>query len=108
MLRRTLVSLAAAMAKTLAASAVTGVALAQDRGGDNDQQQAGSDLGAALQRFLTLPGTKSYLIHAGQGGSLHRIAHQPNLFLFTASAYKTFDTCAMWRRPCWPRTSSWR
>jgi len=39
---------------------------------------------------LALPGTKSYLIHAGQGGSLHRIAHRPNLFLFTASAYKTF------------------
>src|SRR3954452_21771281 len=90
MLRRTLVSLAAATAKTLAASAVTSVALAQDRGGDSDQPPAGSDLGAALQRFLALPGTKSYLIHAGQGGSLHRIAHRPHLFLFTASAYKTF------------------
>jgi beta-lactamase class A len=90
MQRRTLVSLAAAAAKTLAASAVTGAALAQDRGGDNDQQQAGGDLGAALRRYLALPGTKSYLIHAGQGGSLGRIAHRPNLSLFTASAYKTF------------------
>jgi beta-lactamase class A len=37
-----------------------------------------------------LPGTPSYLVHAGQGGSLRRIAHRPNFFLFTASAYKTF------------------
>jgi beta-lactamase class A len=30
------------------------------------------------------------LIHAGSGGVLGRLAYQPNLFLFTASAYKTF------------------
>ena len=86
MQRRILVSLAAAAA----ASAVTGVALAQDRGRDNDQQQAGGDLGAALRRYLALPGTKSYLVHAGPGGSLGQISHRPERFLFTASAYKTF------------------
>ena len=39
---------------------------------------------------MALPGTKSYLIHVGRSGALRRIAHQPDLFLFTASAYKTF------------------
>ena len=90
--RRTLVSLVAA--STLAMSAATQPALAADDGGDegsNDSLQGnGGQLGAALQRYLALPGTKSYLIRAGQGGSLGRIAHRPNLFLFTASAYKTF------------------
>src|SRR5215218_10764008 len=86
MRRRTLATLAAA--STLAASTATGATLAQDDGGDSDQHS--SDLDAALRRFRALPGTTSYLIHAGQGGSLGRIAHQPNLFLFTASAYKTF------------------
>jgi beta-lactamase class A len=83
MQRRTLFTLATA--STLAAPAVTGGALAADNTGTGS-----SDLNGALQRFLALPGTKSYLIHVGQGGSLGRIAHQPNLFLFTASAYKTF------------------
>jgi hypothetical protein len=50
----------------------------------------GGGLGATLRRYLGLPGTKSYLIHAGPGGSLGRVSHRPNLFLFTASAYKTF------------------
>ncbi len=90
--RQTLFTFAAA--STLAASAVAGAALAAadgtgDDGGSNPLQQGG-DLAAALGRYLALPGTKSYLIHAGPGGSLGRIAHQPNLFLFTASAYKTF------------------
>lgn len=91
MQRRTLFTLATASA-TLAASVVTGAAAATDArdGSDSDHQQGGSDLSTALRRFLALPGTKSYLIHAGPGGSLGRIAHRPNLFLFTASAYKTF------------------
>ena len=82
MQRRTLFTLATA--STLAATAVTGGALAADNTGP------GSDLNGALRRFLALPGTKSYLIHVGSGGSLGQIAHHPNSFLFTASAYKTF------------------
>ncbi|HJS87062.1 MAG TPA: serine hydrolase [Acetobacteraceae bacterium] len=50
----------------------------------------GGDLDAALQRFAALPGTKSYLLHVGPAGSAGQIAEQPDLFLFTASAYKTF------------------
>jgi beta-lactamase class A len=88
MQRRTLLTLAGATAASTAALA------AQDSGDGSDQQLQGSsgggDLGAALRRYLALPGTKSYLIHAGPGGSLGRVAHRPNLFLFTASAYKTF------------------
>src|ERR1700737_89088 len=91
MQRRTLFSLAAASAM-LAASAVTDTALAaaDDDGGSGEQQHTGGDLGVALRRYLALPGTKSYMIHVGQGGSLARITHRPDLFLFTASAYKTF------------------
>jgi beta-lactamase class A len=77
--RRALFTLATASA-TLAASGVTAVAAIDGDG----------DLDTALQRYLALPGTKSYLIHVGPDGSLGRIAHRPNLFLFTASAYKTF------------------
>jgi beta-lactamase class A len=85
MQRRTLFTLATA--STLAATtAVTGGALAADDSGTGSS----SDLNGALQRFLALPGTKSYVIQVGQGGSLGRIAHQPNHYLFTASAYKTF------------------
>ena len=43
----------------------------------HDGGGSGGDLGAALRRYLALPGTKSYLIHAGPGGSLGRVAHQP-------------------------------
>jgi beta-lactamase class A len=58
---------------------------------NNDQPSGGSDdLDAAFGNFLTLPGTKSYLIHVGQAGSLGHFAHQPHRYLFTASAYKTF------------------
>jgi hypothetical protein len=53
-------------------------------------QGSDGDVAAALQSFHALPGTKSYLIRAGQGGSLGHAAHQPRRFLFTASAYKTF------------------
>ena len=90
MRRRALITLTAS---TLAASAVANATLAADDtsdGSSSDQLQQGGDFGAALQRFLALPGTKSYLIRAGEGGSLGRIAYQPTLFLFTASAYKTF------------------
>jgi beta-lactamase class A len=87
MQRRTFVSLAATAATTLAPSA----AVAQGGTGNGAQQQlGGSDLDTALQRFSALPGTKSYLIHAGESGSLGRVAHRPDLFLLTASAYKTF------------------
>jgi beta-lactamase class A len=87
MQRRTLFTPAAA-SPTLAASAMTGAA--QDAGDSDQQPGSGGDLGAALRRFLALPGTKSYLIHVGQGGTAGRIAHRPNLRLFTASTYKTF------------------
>ena len=52
--------------------------------------QADGNLDAALQRFAALPGTKSYLLHIGPGGSAGQISERPDLFLFTASAYKTF------------------
>jgi beta-lactamase class A len=92
--RRKFFTLAASMA-ALPMSVMTRAALARedadyDSSIDQQRQGARGDLAAALRRFLALPGTKSYLIHAGQGGSLRRIAHQSNLFLFTASAYKTF------------------
>jgi beta-lactamase class A len=92
--RRTFVMLAAASMTAALATVMTGAALAQD-GTDGDTadergQGASGGLDTALRRFLALPGTKSYLIHVGQGGTLRRIAHQPGLFLFTASAYKTF------------------
>src|SRR4051794_12078347 len=94
MQRRTFFTLAGAITTTLAASVMPGATRAQDDDVDDntDQQRQGArgNLAAALQRFLALPGTKSYLIHKGEGGSLGRIAHQPNLFLFVASAYKTF------------------
>src|SRR3954462_687328 len=48
------------------------------------------DLRVALRRFLALPGTKSYLIQAGADGALDKLASDPDRFLFTASAYKTF------------------
>ena len=94
MQRRTFVTLAAASTATLAMPVMTGAALAQDDTDRDSTDQRGrgasGGLDGALRRFLALPGTKSYLIHVGQGGALRRIAHQPRLFLFTASAYKTF------------------
>jgi beta-lactamase class A len=94
MQRRTFVTLAAASTATLAMPVMAGAALAEDDtdhdSTDRQGREATGDLDAALRRFLALPGTKSYLIHVGQGGALRRIAHQPGLFLFTASAYKTF------------------
>ena len=92
--RRTLAILAAASA--LAAPAVLRPALAADDGGDGSGDNplqgsaVGGDLSVALQRYLALPGTKSYLIRAGLGGATAQIAYRPRLFLFTASAYKTF------------------
>jgi len=89
MKRRTLALVAVS---TLAAS--TMIAWAQDDAGtgSNDMLRGGisGDLGAALRRYLALPGSKSYLIHAGPDGALGRLAHNPGRFLFTASAYKTF------------------
>jgi beta-lactamase class A len=89
MKRRMFASLAVS---TLAAS--TRIAWGQDGAdaGNSDMLRSGisGDLGAALQRYLALPGTKSYLIHAGPGGALGRLSHHPGRFLFTASAYKTF------------------
>jgi beta-lactamase class A len=89
MKRRMFASLAVS---TLAAS--TRIAWGQDGAdaGNSDMLRSGisGDLGAALQRYVALPGTKSYLIHAGPGGALGRLSHHPGRFLFTASAYKTF------------------
>ena len=84
MQRRRLVSLAAASAVVAASAPTRAGASSADA-----VQQAG-DLGAAIGQFLELPGDKSYVVHVGQGGSIGRIAHRPKLFLFTASAYKTF------------------
>jgi beta-lactamase class A len=84
--RRMLFTLA--VASTLAASGAPPAA-ADDTGAAGGRS-VGWRLGAALRRFHALPGTKSYLIHVGQGGSRGRVAHRPDLFLFTASAYKTF------------------
>jgi beta-lactamase class A len=88
MKRRTLALLAAS---TL--TATSRIALAQDgssTGSNNLLRSSNDDLGAALQEYLALPGTKSYLIHAGPGGGLGRLAYHSDRFLFTASAYKTF------------------
>lgn len=75
-------------------AAATRIAWGQEGAGigSNDPLQGGnnSDLDVALQRYLALPGTKSYLIHVGPGGARGQLAHQPDHFLFTASAYKTF------------------
>src|SRR5438270_6519722 len=95
MQRREFFALAAASTATLAMPVITGAAAARDDIDHDDsidqrRRGASADLDPALRRYLALPGTKSYLIHVGQGGALRRIAHQPDLFLFTASAYKTF------------------
>jgi beta-lactamase class A len=77
-----------------ALAASTGMAGAQESPsvGSNERLRNSSngDLAAALRAYRALPGTKSYLIHVGPGGSLGRVAHRPHLSLFTASAYKTF------------------
>ncbi len=89
-------SLAALAASTFAASVVTGAARADDGGygegssGEEPGSEERGSLDAALNRFTALPGTKSYLVQAGQGGSVGRIAHQPDLMMLIVSAYKTF------------------
>jgi beta-lactamase class A len=90
--RRTLAVLTAAsmLAGPLRAGIARATADDSGDGNGDDALQGGGDLGAALQRYLALPGTKSYLIHAGPGGSLGRLAHRPDLFLLTSSTYKTF------------------
>ena len=88
--RRTLNVLAASMLAGSLRPSIVRAADDNDDGSSDQLQGIDGDLGAALQRYLALPGTKSYLIHVGQGGTLGRIRHRPNLFLFTASAYKTF------------------
>lgn len=88
MQRRALFRLAATSAILSASAAAGALPAAAENDDDSNSRQAG--LGLALRRYLALPGTKSYLIHTGEGGSLGRIAHRPDLFMFTASAYKTF------------------
>lgn len=81
--RRTLIRLGAA---ALAAPAIARPAMA-------DIAEPAADAGGldtALARFLDLPGKKSYLLHVGPGGNSGRFSHRPDLFLFTASAFKTF------------------
>ncbi len=73
-----------------AAAAFAAITTASAATTDDDGNAADGGLIAALQRFLALPGTKSYLLSAGQNGSLGRIAYQPNVVLFIASAFKTF------------------
>jgi beta-lactamase class A len=76
--RRTFVSLAGS------SLTVPGVALGASAGSDS------IDLSPALQRYLNLPGTKSYVIRVGAAGAIARYAHQPTTVLFSASAFKTF------------------
>ncbi|CAA9526525.1 MAG: hypothetical protein AVDCRST_MAG62-1502 [uncultured Sphingomonas sp.] len=82
MKRRSMIALAAPMLCTGA----TRTATAEER---YDIPDVGN-LDMALRRFRALPGSPSYLLHIGERGSSGRFAHQPNLFLFIASAFKTF------------------
>jgi beta-lactamase class A len=83
MRRRTLIGL-------MAAALTAGADIAAAPAGRADGAPGGDDLDRALARFLRLPGRKSYLVHIGDGGTAGRFAHRPDLFLFTASAFKTF------------------
>ena len=83
MYRRDLAGLAAS---AVVASVLSKTALADGRNGGG---WPGS-LDEACARFLALPGTKSYLVQAGVGGSAGRIAHQSDLMMVIVSAYKTF------------------
>ena len=78
MRRRTLVPALAAAPLVFAIAP----ALAESSGPDG--------LDAALALLHALPGTLSYLVHVGPGGTLGRLSHQPGVRLFTASAFKTF------------------
>jgi beta-lactamase class A len=86
MQRRQTLAVLAAAASTIAGPLGPGFA----RAAVDDSSGGDGGLAAALQAYLALPGTKSYLIHVGPGGSLGRFAYRPSLSLFTASAYKTF------------------
>jgi beta-lactamase class A len=77
MRRRALVAIAPA---TLAAPSLAGAA----------SPALGSGPEATIERLLALPGTKSCLVHAGPGGSLARLEHEPRRQLFVGSAFKTF------------------
>jgi beta-lactamase class A len=94
MQRRRTLAVLAATTSTLAGPLRPGFAraAAEENGGDVAPGSSGGNggLAAALQAYRALPGTKSYLIHVGPGGSLGRVAYQPSLSFFTASAYKTF------------------
>ncbi len=83
--RGTLLALAAA----ISAGAI-GDARADGEGGVDDDAAEPGNLDDALRRFRALPGTKAYLVQAGIGGSVARLAHQPEAVLFIASAFKTF------------------
>ena len=83
MYRRNLIALTAS---ALATSATITGALADE----SDVGDAQGKLKAALQRFMALPGTKSYVVHVGRDGSEGRIVQQPDLTMFIASGYKTF------------------
>ena len=82
--------LALLAASTFAMATAAGATQSGAASPDDEGTLENGDLAAALRRFRALPGTKSYLIQAGEGGALGRIAHRSDLFLFTASAYKTF------------------
>ncbi|MGH7116840.1 MAG: serine hydrolase [Stellaceae bacterium] len=81
MFRRTLIKFAAPV---LAAPAVLGAAVGRSHG------SGANGLDRALQQFLKLPGSKSYLLQIGDDPTTGSFAHQPNLLLFTASGFKTF------------------
>jgi beta-lactamase class A len=84
MRRRALVAIAPA------AIAAPSLACAASSTGGPDPDRTAGDPDGAIERFLALPGTKSYLVHAGPGGSLGRLAHEPRRLLFVGSAFKTF------------------
>lgn len=83
MRRRTLIGVTAA-------ALMAGADIAIAPAGRADGAPGGADLDRVFARFLRLPGRKSYLVHVGNDGATGRFAHRPDLFLFTASAFKTF------------------
>ena len=87
--RRTLIGLGLGAA-ALADPAVARSAIAGTGADSNEAAVEAGGLDAAFARFLNLPGKKSYLLHVGPGGNSGRFSHRPQLFLFTASAFKTF------------------
>ena len=52
--------------------------------------QPDDELHKGIEKFLALPGSKSYLINIGTGGALGSLAYRAKHFIFIGSAFKTF------------------